>query len=176
MLSRRVAIKGLILAGGGLVLFPSYNFKNLFLNNYSSFKISRRQLLLITGLTEVILPTTDTPGAKEVKASHSLLTMVRDCFEKKDQLRFFAGLEAFDIVLKKEIGKDFFKCTLNQKVAFINKLESNKNSSEDIRYFYSTLKEQTVLAYLNSQYYMTTILNYHISPGFFRGCKKIKKQ
>ena len=51
---------------------------------------------VMMAITETLLPTTDTPGAKELKLHEFVLRMMDDCYSPEEQKEFQSGLENFD--------------------------------------------------------------------------------
>jgi len=62
---------------------------------------------IVMEVAEIIIPKTDTPGAKDVGVPGFIDTMLKDCYKKEDQDRFLEGLTAFDEEAKKAYGDSF---------------------------------------------------------------------
>ena len=88
-LSRRMAIKQFLYASAAVVLIPSClhdkSKASIILKN---MQIDADQEKLLAEIAESIIPTTTTPGAKDVSAHLFALKMIDDCYNKDGQQKF----------------------------------------------------------------------------------------
>ncbi len=120
-----------------------------------------------------IIPPDKNKGSADLDLHHFVLKMVDDCFAKPDQERFLEGLRQFEkeAVL---IDKQFFKGNdFDAQAACIKKIMANKGVDTSVHYFIQTTKAFTIKGYLQSEYVMTTLLPYKMTPGPFKGCIKV---
>ena len=134
------------------------------------------QLRLLEELTATIIPTTDTPGAKEVAAQVFVAKMLNDCATAGDRLKYQKGQKAFDAAAIKMAGKSFLQCTPAQRESLLAAIEGKKMPDADLNFFYFTTKRLTILAYSSSQYYLTKVQVYELVPGRWHGCVPAKAQ
>lgn len=145
---------------------PDLNYKPVFFNE--------DQARLVSELAGVIIPKTDTPGAKEVGVPNFIDKMVNECYKKEDQDRFLAGLATFDEEAKKAYGDSFIYCKPEDQLAFVKKIneqaitESKQNPGP--RPFFLMAKELTLLGYFTSEPGATQVLQYEPVPGAYKGC------
>ena len=166
-ISRRIAIKNLLFVTAGAALLPScldqptsgasISLKNL--------KISKDQEDALASVTETIIPTTDTPGAKDISAHLFVLKMVDDCYTDAEQKLFVNGFEGFNQLVESKYKRPFPKCTAKEKEELLTALEGGKDIAEDVLSFYKSTKGLTLFGYTTSQYYMTKVKGYNIIPG-----------
>lgn len=133
------------------------------------------QALIVTEVAEIIIPKTDTPGAKDAGVPGFIDTMLKDCYNKEDQDRFLAGLTAFDEEAKKAYGDSFIYCKPEQQVEFVKKtheaaLKEAKENKEAKRPFILMAKELTLLGFFTSEPGATQVLQYVAVPGSYKGC------
>src|SRR5687768_7699397 len=57
-----------------------------------TFPFSAEQKSLVAEVAEIIIPKTDTPGAKDAKVGEFIEMMLKDCYAAKDQESFATGL------------------------------------------------------------------------------------
>ena len=175
-MNRRNTLKTLILISAGAALLPSClqdeKKSSLILKN---IKIDGKDEELLSAISETIIPTTDTPGAKDVSAHPFALMMVDDCYPPADQDKFVNGLKEFDDFSKKKFDASFVKCTPAQKGEIIQFVESNKDIPENAAFFYKAAKKLTIQAFTSSQYYLTKVHIYQLVPGKFYGCVPVNK-
>ncbi|HVW97275.1 MAG TPA: gluconate 2-dehydrogenase subunit 3 family protein [Mucilaginibacter sp.] len=178
-MNRRTVIKNLALVIGGAVLLPSCVREDG--TSYVKLKhvdIDEDQQKLIADVAETIIPKTDTPGAKDLNLPAFVLKMIDDCFDKKQQRDFLAGLTAFREKVKKENGKDFGELDNKKREEILTTIEKDAGAKggrkpktkddsapDPVTVFYWGVKGQTIFAYTTSQYFMTKQIVYELVPG-----------
>jgi gluconate 2-dehydrogenase gamma chain len=133
------------------------------------------QARIITEVAEIIIPKTDTPGAKDAGVPGFIDTMLKDCYKKEDQDRFLEGLAAFDSAAKTTYGDRFIYCKSEQQADHVKKvhdaaLKEAKENREAKRPFILTMKELTLLGFFTSEPGATQVLQYVPVPGSYKGC------
>ncbi|HWA32810.1 MAG TPA: gluconate 2-dehydrogenase subunit 3 family protein [Cyclobacteriaceae bacterium] len=95
------AVSAPVLAGimNGCKAAPELTYKPVFFNN--------DQAALVSEVAQVIIPKTDTPGAKEAGVPSFIDQLLRECYKKRDQQRFLESIKAFDEEAKKSMGDSF---------------------------------------------------------------------
>ncbi len=136
---------------------------------------SEDQARIVTEVAEIIIPKTDTPGAKDVGVPAFIDTMLKDCYKKEDQDRFLSGLTAFDEAAKKAYGDSFIYCKPEQQVELVTKEHAAANAEtkankELKRPFILMAKELTLLGFFTSEPGATQVLQYEAVPGAYKGC------
>jgi hypothetical protein len=194
-MNRRTVIKNLALVIGGAVLLPSCMHDDG--TSYIQLKhinIDADQQKLIADIAETIIPKTNTPGAKDLNLPAFILKMIDDCYNKKDQQAFLAGLVEFNTLVKKKYDKLYSDLSNKEQEAVLLGIEdSNKpkagaaktpgrrfrpQKSADvapIQAFYWTIKQQTIFGYTTSQYFMTKLVFYDMVPGRYNVHYPVKK-
>jgi gluconate 2-dehydrogenase gamma chain len=143
--------------------------------NYKPVFFTEEQAMLVSELAGIILPKTDTPGAKEVGVPNFIDKVLKECYKKEDQERFLTGLTAFDEEAKKTYGDSFIYCKLEDQLALVKKAneeavkEKKANYGVKPPFFYMT-KELTMLGYFTSEVGATQVLQYEPVPGKYKGC------
>jgi hypothetical protein len=148
---------------------PSVDWKPVFLNN--------QQAAIITEIAEIIIPKTDTPGAKETGVPSFIDLILKDVYSKEDQDFFMEGLKAFDADADKTQGNSFLDLEPEQQVAFVKQkhdeaiqAERNSKDSKPKRPFILMMKEMTLLGFFTSEVGATQVLQYDPVPGAYKGC------
>ncbi|MES2795506.1 MAG: gluconate 2-dehydrogenase subunit 3 family protein [Bacteroidota bacterium] len=158
-MNRRSIIKNLGAGFIGLSSLPAWanNWKKEDFKGYNT-----ENSLLIAQLVDTIIPGTNSPGAKSIGAHLLVERMIKDCYADTVQSKFNSAL----INLKSASNKNFDK-TIDQLSATetISLLKNSEDKSS-----ISLLKNLTVRAYINSEYYLTKHKNYQMAPAFFHGC------
>ena len=145
--------------------------------NYKPVFFTEDQARLVGELAEILLPKTDTPGAKDVGVPSFIDLVLKDCYQQKDKDRYLAGLQSFDEEAKKNFGdlfidldpekqKQHVKTIHDQAVEADRKGEFKKEG----RPFILMTKELTLLGYFTSEVGATKVLQYEPVPGAYHGC------
>lgn len=124
---------------------PDPDWKPLFLDEH--------QNELVEVLTELIIPETDTPGAKAALVNRFIdLTLNEE--DPSKQRRFIEGLAWIDARSARLYGKPFLRASVEQQVALLAPLADpgNKNPEElpGVEFF-EEFKDLTVLGYYTSK-------------------------
>jgi gluconate 2-dehydrogenase gamma chain len=143
--------------------------------NYKPVFFTEDQARLISELSEILIPKTDTPGAKEVGVPNFIDKVLKECYAKEDQQRFLSGLTAFDEEAKKTYGDSFIYCKPGDQMALIKKtneivVKDRKENYSGKRPFFYMAKELTMLGYFTSEPGATQVLQYSVVPGAYKGC------
>ncbi|NOS90587.1 MAG: gluconate 2-dehydrogenase subunit 3 family protein [Cyclobacteriaceae bacterium] len=168
------AVSASAMAGilNGCKATPDLNYKPVFFNE--------DEARLVSELADIILPKTDTPGAKELGVPNFIDKMLNECYKKEDQERFKTGLAAFDEDAKKAHGDSFIYCKPEDQVAHITKsltaaIEERKTNPGAKRPFILMAKELTMLGYFSTQVGAENVLQYEAVPGAYKGCIPLKE-
>lgn len=161
-MDRRTALRNLFIIAGGLVLAPSCSREqggaSIVLNN---IQISADQEDLLAALTEVLIPETDSPGAKTLNLHLFVLKMINDCHSPEDQQAFIEGLKKLEQRYRKGQG------------AVLANFWAAKSEGEEST-FSTILRRRTIQGYLNSKYVMQNKLVYQLIPGRYQEAVKIE--
>jgi hypothetical protein len=135
------------------------------------------QASLIAEVSEIIIPKTDTPGAKDAGVPKFIDLLVRDCYKKEDQDTFLKGLEEFDKGAKDAYGDAFLDLDPGQQAEYVTKVHSDMiAASKEVdmrgkpRPFIHSMKELTVVGFFTSEPGATQVLQYVPVPGAYKGC------
>lgn len=132
-------------------------------NEGESVEVSEAMRELLAEVGEVIIPTTDTPGAKDAEAHEFAIRVLRDCHVKKEQEQFYRGLEGIDKEAQKVHGKGFVALSPEEKEGVVDAISrSDKN-------FFRQLKQFIVTGYFISEVGAVQTLEYLPIPGRFEG-------
>jgi hypothetical protein len=169
-MQRRTALKQLLILTGGVMVLPSCMHKeegpSIAIKN---LKMSAGDEKLLAEMAGTIIPTTDTPGAKDVYTHLYTMKMVDDCSEPEQQDAFVNGLKGVNKLAKDRFNKGFVDCTGHQRASIVADLENKKIDDKDIESFYTIMKKHTVKGYMTSKYVMTSLIRYELVPGRFHG-------
>ncbi len=143
--------------------------------NYKPSFFTEDQASLVSEAAEIILPKTDTPGAKDVGVPSFIDRLVKDCYKEEDQKFFLDGLHEFDQNAIKAFGNRFIEGSPEEQLGYLKKVHDDavaaaKSDPKAPRPFILKLKELTILGYFVSEPGATKVLQYEAVPGAYKGC------
>lgn len=138
----------------------------------SNLKITPGEEELLASLADILIPATDTPGAKAVGAHLFTLVMVDDCHGVEQQEKYLKGLRSFDATCQEITGKKFTNSSGADRLEIIKSLEKKMESlNEEIKTFYQGSRHYIIQGYRASEHFMTNVKPYKLVPGsVFKGC------
>lgn len=175
-IDRRTAIKQLAAACGLALSASSFSLMAesfLLPNDLSRNKqrlLTPAQLALVRELGELIIPTTDTPGAIGADVHNFIDHQLTYCFSKKDQQMLLAGLEKIESNAKKNYRRNFLMCEKSQQIDLLTQMEQAATGFDnDDRTFFKQLKALVVFGYYTSEVGASKELIYLAIPGGYKG-------
>ncbi|NBA86744.1 gluconate 2-dehydrogenase subunit 3 family protein [Emticicia sp. CRIBPO] len=169
-MDRREAIQRVTLMLGGVMSAPLLaGAMGQAIYGGESIRPTVDQASLIAEVADIIIPTTDTPGAKAAGVEQFIIRVMRDCYEKPDQEKFFGGLAKLDADSKAKFKKGFADLSLQQKNIMI------QDATVYNKDFFVRMRELTITGYFISEIGATQALAYLPIPGRFDGCIPLEK-
>lgn len=178
MINRRTALAQIsMMFGGSISVQITTAILGQVLNKGDSFPVSSEQADLLGELAEIIIPSTDTPGAKNAGVTDFIIRVMRDCYSLVDQQFFYAGLEILNKICIDKHGRSFVELQHKDKINFLNLINEIEqifyikalNKAFNIPGFFKQLRELTVIGYFTSETGATLALEYLPIPGRFEG-------
>lgn len=128
----------------------------------------------VVALTELIIPQTDTPGAKAVNVNRFIDWVLSDApTEHRD--KFMNGLAWIDEQSTSRYQKDFVSASGEQQTAVLTRLADDANhTAEDASgvAFFQLIKSMTINGYYSTQVGLQQELgdDGQLATGIFKGC------
>ena len=182
-MDRRTAVRLLgagaaVTAGGDLASLGRALHRRLgFVGGAPLRVLDAHQNATVVALSELILPETDTPGAKAALVNEFIDLLLADWSEPADRDRFLTGLADLDARARAAFGKDFVDGTAAQQAGLLVALDDEaarwKASPEATRGaepFYRRMKWVTLFAYYTSEIGAEREDHYQIIPGRYVPC------
>ena len=98
----------------------------------------------VIALTDLIIPATDTPGAKEAQVNRFIDLMLSES-SAEAQRRFLQGLAWLDGYALRTYGAPFVKGSASQQTSVLKNLDAAENA------FFREIKRRTVAGYYSSK-------------------------
>lgn len=146
--------------------------------------LTQAQVALVAEVAEIMIPRTDTPGAKDVGIPAFIDKMLKDAYPKEEQARFVAGLADFETQAKREHGRTFLELEPALRAALVKQVhdpavEGERKATLPVaergRPFILMVKELTLLGYFTSEPGATQVLQYRPVPGAYHACIPLKQ-
>lgn len=146
--------------------------------NWTPQVLTGPQADLVAEVAEIIIPRTDTPGAKDVGVPAFIDAMLKDAYTAADRSRYIAGLSELDAAAQLEHQGRFINLEPEQQRSLVQRVHDEAVTHERTlttpaqlaRPFILMTKELTLLGFFTSQVGATQVLQYDPVPGAFRGC------
>jgi hypothetical protein len=177
--NRRTTVKS-ILALGAISITSFSIFKWLDFHKKADLNYLRAQKRLIEELSEMIIPQTDTPGAKEAKVADAILKTVVNCLDFKEQNTFIIGLQNLENYCMNKYQSSFITCKVADRADVLTYFDEKEQYSYAVLNkvrrkllgpsFFFQLKELTVFAYCTSEIGATKGLAYDYMPVSYEAC------
>jgi len=152
---------------------------------------------LVTALSELIIPATDTPGAEAAQVNRFIDLMLTDWYPDDATARFLAGLDRVDPRARQAFDAPFLEGTTEQRTQLLTALadesrRAREAASNEDDYeaeagggiydetdaihpsFFPMLKELTMVGYYNSEIGQNQELAYRTVPGRYDGCVPVE--
>jgi hypothetical protein len=162
------------------------------------FSLTDEYREIVAQFAEIIIPATDTPGAKEAGVGPFIETMLKDCYSEAQGAHFMKGLEAV-VAKSKELGGSFTELDAAKQVEVVKAMEADAKTEEEnkkkevqidsetgkekqgsaaeepVTPFFTLMKELTLFGYFSSEIGATQELDYVPVPGKYEGCIPLKE-
>ena len=172
MIRRRKALKNIGLLTGGMLsipyscnIIPEISYTNLPL-------IDSEQQELIAVICNLLLPNKSDAFPTPESREHFVLSMINDCLDDKERIKFLDGFKTFQIEILKNKERSFKDIFLEDQVNFIAKYINEKKS--EIGVFLNHLKYYSILHFETSENYMKSYLKFEFMPGRYLGTVLVK--
>lgn len=118
--------------------------------------LSPEQNETVMAVTEAIIPTTDTPGAKTVKVNEFIDDLLADWYKPDEKVDFLDGIDQIDRYAQNAYKQPFAKCTAEQQNAIVKKMASTNDD------FWKRLKGVTLEGYYTSEIGASMEMKYQV--------------
>ena len=156
--------------------------------------LSAHQNDTVITMTELIIPETDTPGAKGAKVNEFIDLLLTEWYEPSETRQFLAGLDDVDVRSKKQFSKGFVSCSGDQQVQLMKALDAEamdfaakqrasvtksrisppQQTTPPPGHFFYTMKKLTLAGYYTSEIGFSKELGRSIIPPEHAGCAPVQ--
>jgi hypothetical protein len=148
--------------------------------------LNAHQDATVTAMADLIIPATETPGAKAVRVNEFIDHIVADWFLDEERERFFSGLADVDARTQNLFQKNFADASAEQQGQILRLLGDEMAAAaiavasgprgyrgslpEPDTNFYFMFRQLVLVGYFTSEVGFTQQLHEEIIPGRFDGC------
>ena len=192
---RREALKLLAAAAATVPLLPRDAF-TLFqevhqqLPGTAGFKaLNPQQNATVLTISELIIPQTDTPGAKAARVNEFIDLIIAEWYDDEEKSAFLTGLADVDQRSQNSFNKSFVDCSVKQQVQILNDLDEEarvkwektfrrreRNATNEEKQFFPMIKQLTLIGYYTSEIGFVQELHEEIIPARHAGCAPLSAE
>jgi len=179
MLNRRDAIRGLALTIGATATgWTARAVAATPALAWTPTALTASQARLVDVVAELIIPATDTPGARQAGVPQFIDRALADYFDKAQAERLRAGLERMDADARAAHGDIFIALTPEQQVELLTRYDREAAAGSQTPgdpHFFPVLEDLVTVGYFTSEPGATIALRYDPIPGAYDGCVPLSK-
>lgn len=136
----------------------------------------------VAAIAEMIIPATETPGAKAARVNEFIDLILTDWSDEEEKQLFLKGLGDLDRQCRELHGKDFVDCAEKQQLKLLTEQDrqlvadwkavdrATRRHPEPPRTFFYLMKHLTLVGYYTSDIGAQQELQYEIIPTQHGGC------
>lgn len=141
----------------------------------------------VATIAELIIPATDTPGARAAKVNEFIDLVLAEWYDAADRTRFLDGLSDVDARSRNLFTRNFTACTPQQQTQILTALDAelaelreaeirgDRLESGTQQRFFGMMKRLTLVGYYTSEVGATEELHNPIIPGRYDGCAVLEQ-
>jgi gluconate 2-dehydrogenase gamma chain len=133
---------------------------------------------IVATMAELIIPTTDTPGARAAGVNRFIDGMLTSIYTEAERKHFLVGLDNLEVRAKAR-GSDFLTSGVEAQVQILKELETEsieaRGAGAAHENFFHMFKELTLIGYYRSEIGATQELRFLLIPGNYKGDVRFKK-
>ncbi len=181
-MNRKKAILSIFCLTGGVVAsFSGWEWYVLY--KTPDFRYLDENKELIANLSEIIIPRTNTPGAKDAKVQDTIISLIKNVNDKKSQNNFIEGLKSLESYSIRVFKNSFNELSaLQQKEVVTHFYKKGRNFTGNLgkaknkilgKSFFEILKYYCTVAFCTSESGATQALVYDYIPGKYIACMPV---
>jgi hypothetical protein len=148
--------------------------------------LNPQQNATVTTIAELIIPQTDTPGAKAAQVNEFIDLILTEWYDEEEKSIFMTGLADVDSRTRDLYGKDFVDCIEKQQVEILQALDDEVAAREENarrrrthppqKNFFFMMKQLTLVGYYTSQVGFEQELHGEIIPSRHAACVPLEAE
>jgi hypothetical protein len=149
--------------------------------------LNLHQNATVATISELIIPQTDTPGAKVARVNEFIDLILTEWYDDPERAAFLNGLADVDLRSRDLFGKDFVECSEKQQTQVLTDLDEelakmqgssgprHRRTDPPEKNFFYMMKRLTLTGYYTSEVGFEQELREQIIPPRHAGCASIEE-
>jgi Gluconate 2-dehydrogenase subunit 3 len=149
--------------------------------------LNPHQNTTVTIIAEIIIPQTDTPGAKAARVNEFIDLILTEWYDDEEKSTFLTGLADVDSRARDLFGKDFVECGEKLQIELLHVLDDEvaavraepdtrrRRNRPPERNFFFMIKQLTLVGYYTSEIGFEQELHEEIIPSRHAGCAPLEE-
>ena len=134
----------------------------------------------VATIAELIIPKTDTPGARDAGVPAFIDVMLAEWGDDQQRQMFTTGLANVDERSRAAYGKTFITCTPEQQTEILQDLDYEMAQARDAKRdtsgnFFGMMKWLTLTGYYTSEVGATSEQHFRVVPGRYEPCYPLEQ-
>jgi len=158
--------------------------------NYRFQALDEHQRAMVTEISEMIIPATDTPGAKAMHVEEFIDLILAEWSTDAERAAFLEGLSALDAASMQAYGRGFLDASAEQRTALLRRLDdeltaaraarkawkagSGPKPPDHTKLFWHQIRSLTVTGYYTTEFGYTVERQRVLIPGVWKACTPIE--
>jgi len=166
-LNRRALLLGAVLLVGGAAALTRFSRKSG-AANAAGPALTAEQFALLEQVCEVIIPTTDTPGAIVAGVPVFIRQMIDEWGSEDSRAELIGVLEAVEKLAWSRFGAAYVELPPERRFEVLNAFDSQRLATQDPAY--RKFKHLVLIGYYQSEVGATQEWRFELVPGAWRSC------
>jgi hypothetical protein len=167
-LNRRTLLLGAVLLVGGAVALTRFSRKEGGGPGVQGAAMDAEQYALLEQVCEVIIPTTDTPGAIVAGVPTFVRGMIEEWSSAESRAQIAEVLEGIEKLAWSRFGAAFLELLPGRRLEIVSAFDEERLGRQDPAY--GKFKHLVLVGYYQSEIGATQELRFELVPGAWRSC------
>src|SRR6218665_1185341 len=136
---------------------------------------SEEDIAFFDDAAEAIIPSTDTPGAKEAGIGKFIAHYAQGCYSDEQLAALKEGINRLNEEADKKYNHAFKDLTAAQRIELLTVLDKDAkqhNKENKTPHYFTLMKQLALFGFFTSKQGMTQALKYNPVPGGYWGCEE----
>ena len=134
--------------------------------------VLERQVLEV--VVELIIPTTDTPGAREARVARFIDRAMGNFYDPVQVMTMRDGLDRMQADAQAAYGAAFISLGAGRQTELLTRYDAEA-ARLPLTHFFALIRQATTVGFFTSETGATKTLRYDPFPGEYRGCVPLKE-
>ena len=174
--SRRQALFGATLSFGAIwttLSLPSVATAQTMLS-WLPKVLTQAQAQVLEVVVELIIPTTDTPGAREARVARFIDRAMGNFYDPVQVMTMRDGLDRMQADAQAAYGAAFISLGAGRQTELLTRYDAEA-ARLPLTHFFALIRQATTVGFFTSETGATKTLRYDPFPGEYRGCVPLKE-